>query len=187
MRNYLRKLYFSCIAILLAFLPHTIFASPYYGAQFSYAAMAKEPEFLRGYQVLVNYDPQTLQWRKFNLYFDAGYSRLWVTNPAQHSALNIYSISPVIRYEFKKRGPFVPYLELSIGFSWLSNTRFDDRNFGIHFAFQDRFGFGAYVGSKQQLSLGIHVVHYSNAHLSAYNSGITIPLMLDIGYRFSLC
>jgi lipid A 3-O-deacylase len=67
----------------------------------------------------------------------------------------------------------------------LNHTRLDDRNLGIHFAFQDRFGIGAFLGASDNISLGVHAVHYSNAHLSIHNSGITIPLVLDIGYRFS--
>ncbi|HSW71104.1 MAG TPA: acyloxyacyl hydrolase, partial [Gammaproteobacteria bacterium] len=76
-----------------------------------------------------------------------------------------------------------PYIELSIGAAYLSNTRFAGRNLGIHFSFQDRAGVGITFGSKQQFSLGAHVVHYSNGSLSAHNSGITIPLMVDLSYK----
>ena len=170
---------------LLILLPRLGFALPYYGATFSYAAIAKEPEHLHGYQFLLNYDPQCFKWRQFNMYFDAGVSHLWITNRPYYTALNIYTLSPVIRYTFKERGPLSPYLELSIGLAYLNHTHLDDRNFGMHPAFQDRAGIGFTVGTKQQFSLGIHVVHYSNAHLSARNSGITIPMEVDIGYRFS--
>ena len=173
------------IVFIITLFSNIAFASPYYGATFSYAEIAKEPEFLHGYQFLLNYDPQRFQWRQFNLYFDAGISHFWITNRPYYTALNIYSLAPIIRYAFKKRGPISPYLEISLGLAYLNHTRLDDRNFGIHFAFQDRLGLGFYVGSTQQLSLGVHIVHYSNAHLANYNSGISIPLMIDIGYRFS--
>ena len=172
--------------IIICLISSTAFASPYYGATFSHVQVATEPEFMHGYQFLLNYDPQRFQWRKFNLYFDAGVSHLWITNRPYYTSLNIYSLAPVIRYEFKKRGPFSPYLELSIGLAYLNHTRLDDRNFGIHFAFQDRFGAGFYVGTKQQFSLGVHVAHYSNAHLASWNNGISIPVMIDVGYRFSI-
>ena len=90
----------------------------------------------------------------------------------------------MIRYTFKRHGPALPYLELSIGLAYLNHTRFDDRNLGMHFSFQDRMGVGAFLGKSEQLSIGVHAVHYSNAHLASNNSGITIPLTLDIGYRF---
>ena len=98
--------------------------------------------------------------------------------------VNIYSFAPVIRYTFRRHGPILPYLELSLGIAYLNHTRLDDRNLGIHFSFQDRMGLGILIGATEQLSAGIHAVHYSNAHLSEHNSGITVPLVLDIGYRF---
>lgn len=159
-------------------------APPYYGANLSYAAHASEPENLHGYQLMLNYDPQRFKWRQFNVYFDGGYSHFWGAN-SPYSNINIYSIAPVIRYTFKKRGPILPYLELSIGLSYLNHTRLDDRNLGIHFAFQDRMGIGALLGTSEKVSVGVHTVHYSNAHLANHNSGITIPLVLDLGYRFN--
>lgn len=157
---------------------------PYYGINFSYVLLNQEPSSLRGYQLMLNYDPQRFTWRKFNIYFDAGFSHFWVTDTPYYTTVNIYSIAPVVRYTFKKRGPLSPYFEVSIGLAYLNHTRFEDRNMGIHFSFQDRIGIGAYVGTTKQLSLGVQAIHYSNARIASHNSGITIPLMLDIGYRF---
>jgi len=185
MRENMERFKLVIIAFALACLPRLGLASPYYGGTFSFVQVAKEPPSLHGYQFLLSYDPQCFQWRQFNLYFDGGISHLWITNRPYYTALNIYSLSPVVRYTFKKRGPISPYLELSIGLAYLNHTHLDDRNFGMHPAFQDRIGIGFYLGSKQQFSLGIHTMHVSNAHLSYYNSGITIPMEIDIGYRYS--
>lgn len=169
----------------LAFItPSLSFAQPYYGFNLSLPLVDKEPPQLRGFQTMLNYDPQSIQWRKFNVYFDGGFTHFSQNSTPYHSSINIYSIAPVIRYSFRQHGPVSPYLELSIGLSYLNETRFQDRNLGIHFAFQDRMGIGALLGYSNQFSLGMHAVHYSNAHLSAHNSGITVPLELDIGYRF---
>lgn len=165
-------------------IPTLSVAAPYYGATFSYPVVAKEPPSLRGYQLMLNYDPQRFQWRKFNVYFDGGFSH-FSANSRHFSSLNIYSIAPVVRYTFRRRGFILPYLELSIGLAYLNATRFEKRNLGIHFAFQDRLGIGAFVGQAAHFSIGFHAVHYSNAHLSSHNSGVTIPVVLDIGYRFS--
>jgi|SRR5579885_1914604 hypothetical protein len=173
------------IAAILLLLPGLGLAVPYYGGKISYAAVAKEPPYLHGYQLMLDYDPQRFQWRQFNVYFDGGFSHFWINNTPYYTTVNIYSIAPVVRYTFKKRGPVYPFLEFSIGLSYLNHTHLDDRNLGIHFAFQDRMGIGAFMGTAQQISLGIHAVHYSNAHLSSHNSGITVPLVVDIGYRFS--
>lgn len=174
----------SLFILLVLLLPRLCIAAPYYGATLSYAAITKEPPSLHGYQLMLNYDPQRFKWRQFNVYFDGGFSHFWITSTPYYTNLNIYSVAPVIRYTFKRRGPLLPYLELSIGLSYLNHTRLDNRNLGIHFAFQDRMGIGAFLGASDQVSIGLHAVHYSNAHLSEHNSGITVPLVLDIGYRF---
>lgn len=166
-------------------LPNLTYAAPYYGATFSYAASAHEPPELHGYQLMLDYDPDRFKWRKFNVYFDGGFSHFWVNNTPYYTTVNIYSVAPVVRYTFKKRGPVLPYLELSIGLAYLNHTRIENRNLGIHFSFQDRMGIGALLGASEKVSVGVHAVHYSNAHLSSKNSGITIPLVLDVGYRFS--
>src|SRR5260221_6987477 len=107
---------------ICALLPHFTFAAPYYGATISYALIAKEPPNLKAWQFMLNYDPQRFKWRQFNVYFDGGFSHLWDTKTPYYTTLNIYSIAPVIRYSFKKRGPFQPFLELSIGLSYLNHT-----------------------------------------------------------------
>jgi hypothetical protein len=174
---------FLVLVFALMMLAKASFAVPYYGASFSYAAHSSEPQNLHGYQFMLNYDPQRFKWRKFNIYFDGGFSHFSV-NKSYNSTVNIYSIAPVIRYTFKRRGDVLPYLELSIGLAYLNHTRIENRNLGIHFSFQDRMGIGALLGTSEKFSVGVHAVHYSNAHLSSKNSGITIPLVLDVGYRF---
>lgn len=176
------KLIFSALILLL---PSLSTANPYYGATASYVAAAKDPTYLHGNQFTLLYDPQRFQWRQFNIYFDGSFSHFWITNQSRYRSLNIYSLSPVIRYIFKKRGIISPFIEFGIGPSYLTRTRLDDRNFGMHYAFQDKMGIGFFVGTKQQFSLGIHAAHYSNAHFAKVNSGITIPLIIDFGYRFS--
>jgi hypothetical protein len=179
----MERLTFIWIALLLLLLPTLSAAAPYYGATISIPTIAKEPSNVHGYQLMLDYDPQRFKWRHFNVYFDGGFSHL-STNTSYNSTLNIYSVAPVVRYTFHRRGPVLPYLELSIGLSYLNHTRLENRNLGIHFAFQDRMGIGALFGQSEKLSLGVHAVHYSNAHLSSHNSGITVPLVLDVGYRF---
>lgn len=159
-------------------------AKPYFGATASVPVITKEPSSLHGYQFMIDYDPDRFKWRQFNLYFDGGFSHFSTNGTPYYSTINIYSVAPVVRYTFKRRGPVLPFLELSIGLSYLNQTRFEDRNLGIHFAFQDRMGIGALFGHSEHVSLGLHAVHYSNAHLSNHNSGLTIPLVLDVGYRF---
>ncbi len=172
------------LLIIILYYSSSSFAAPYYGANFSYAAVTKEPPSLNGYQIMLTYDPQSIQWREINLYFDGGFTHLWITNQPYYTAVSIYSIAPVARFTLYQRGFVSTYLDLSIGASYLNHTHLDSRNLGIHYAFQDRIGLGLLIGQKQQVTIGFHAIHYSNARLSQHNSGITVPLMLDIGYRF---
>jgi len=172
-------------ALFILLVPGLSFATdgvPSFGINASYAAISSEPSDLHGYQLMLNYDPQRFKWRQFNIYFDGGFSHFY-TNPP-NSTINIYSAAPVIRYTFKKHGLVHPYLELSIGLAYMNQTHIYTRNLGMHFAFQDRMGVGTLLGQKEQWSMGVHAVHYSNAHLAHNNSGLTVPLVLDVGYRF---
>jgi hypothetical protein len=169
--------------VLALLCPHA-FAKPYYGGTVSIPLLTKEPQSLRGGQFMLVYDPNRFKWNQFDLYFDAGYSNFSASGTPIYTNVSIYSIAPILRYTFKEHRATHPYLELSFGLSYLNHTRLENRNLGIHFAFQDRAGFGLLLGNQHQFVVGMHIVHYSNAHLSSHNSGITIPLMLDIGYRF---
>jgi hypothetical protein len=164
--------------------PCLCFATPQFGVTGSYVVLPKDPTSLRGYQLMFSYDPAKFQWRTFNIYFDAGVSYFRVTNDTPYPDMTIFSAAPVIRYTFIPRGPVKPYLDISIGVGYLSNTKFDDRNLGMRFTFQDRLGIGILFGKCDQFSLGFHGVHYSNAGLAPNNSGITIPIVVDFGYRF---
>lgn len=173
----------TCFFLLIfLFFSKTIFAWNE-GIFVSIPAISKDPEGLHGYNLGVWYNPETLTWRQFNLYFDLLGARYWV-NSGPYSNAYIVAASPVVRYNFKPPVNIHPYLELSIGFAYISQTRFANSNMGMHFQFQDRAGVGLLFGAKQQISLGIHAVHYSNASLSSHNSGITIPLLIDLGYQF---
>ena len=169
----------------LMLFPNLLYATPYYGAQASYIVVPKEPSNIHGYQLMLNYDPGNLHWNKVSLYFDGGFSHFWVTNTPYYRTINIYSVAPVMRYHFQGTPYFEPFLELSVGLSYLNHTHLDSRNLGIHFAFQDRLGIGAFLGADQHVTAGVHAVHYSNAHLSSRNSGLTALVVFDLGYRFS--
>jgi hypothetical protein len=172
------------ILLIVFFIPTLCPAAPYYGINFTYALLSHTPEPLYGYQVMLNYAPPRFIWKQLSLYFDGGFSHFRATHAERNSIINIYSAAPVFRYTAKPGGFITPYLEASIGLAYLNRTRIEKRNLGIHFSFQDRLGMGAFIGKSEKFSVGVHAVHYSNAHFSSHNSGITIPFLLDVGYRF---
>lgn len=172
-------------SLLMLLFPSLVHATPYYGAQFSSILIAKEPEDMRGYQLMLNYDPGNLSWQPFSLYFDAGFSHFWINNQPHHRMINIYSAAPVLRYHLPCAHYLSPYIDFSIGLAYLNRTHLDNRNLGIHFSFQDRIQLGALFGPQERFSIGLSAIHYSNAHLSSHNSGLTALLVFDIGYRIS--
>lgn len=181
--NRIQILLFGLVSFILQTLPASAIAWSE-GFTVSLPVITKDPENLHGFNGSIWYDPETLVWRQFHLYFDVVGAHYWVSGPSNpYHDINILAVSPVVRYLFKEHLKVIPYFELSIGASYLSNTRFANRNLGMHFAFQDRGGIGITFGSRQQYALGAHIVHYSNASLSSHNSGITIPLMIDLSYK----
>lgn len=172
----------SLIAIFFL-LPSLSSAASPFGASASYVLSSREISSLNGLQFMINYHPELFVWCQWSLYFDGGFSHFWVTNTPHHSTLNIYSVAPVLRYTMPEYLPVCPYIEASIGLAYLNHTRLDNRNLGIHFAFQDRLGVGVRFGETKQLSVGFHIAHYSNAHFSGHNSGFTLPAVFDVGIR----
>jgi Lipid A 3-O-deacylase (PagL) len=165
-----------------------VFSADFYGMQLSIpvSKATTSPMLLRGYQIMLNYAPDRWIWHDVSVYIDGGFTHFWMDKDGPNHSINIYSIAPVVRYSYNTGGSLTPFLEFSIGASYLNKLKLDKRPQGIHFAFQDRFGFGALLGNtQQQFSIGIHAVHYSNAHMCEQNSGITVPLVIDFGYRFS--
>lgn len=172
------------IVAMTTLLPHLCEAFSFLGANLSVPLITKVPSDLHGYQLMFFYVPENLKLGKVNLYFDGGFSQFWTSRATQNTTLTIFSIAPVVRYTFEKRSKLTPYIEASIGAAYLNHTHFEKRNLGMHVTFQDRAGIGATFGSAEQFSVGLHAVHYSNGTLCGHNSGITIPVMLDVGYRF---
>jgi hypothetical protein len=167
-----------------------IFSSTTYadGVQFGVILPAviigKDPSGLHGYHALAWYQPSSFNWPKVDVYFTAGYGHWWAHGAKQYRSLNIYAIAPVVRYYFTKTTFIDPYAEASIGLSYLTRTHFDDRNLGLHFAFQDELGVGAVLGREKRLNIGLSALHYSNGSMASMNAGITMPVMLNVGYKF---
>lgn len=173
-----------CFLVLLL-LPFISVAGRF-GVSGTYVIFGKEPLHLKGYQLVLDYDPECLCLGPFEVLFDGGFSHFWNRNKPCYRIVNAYSVAPILRYEFVNHPCNVqPYLDFSIGLTYLNHTHIEKRKLGIHFAFQDRIGLGFLFGSAKKLSVAIQAMHYSNAHLSCHNSGITAPVVLDIGYWFN--
>lgn len=174
----------ACFIGLLIFSTINYAAGVQFGVTLPAVIIGKDPSGLHGYHAVAWYQPESLIWPKFDVYFAAGYGHWWAHGAKQYRSLNIYAVAPVLRYYFTKTRLIDPYFEASIGLSYLTRTHFDDRNLGMHFAFQDELGVGALVGKEKRLNIGLSALHYSNGSMASMNAGITMPLMLNVGYKF---
>ncbi|HSW94022.1 MAG TPA: acyloxyacyl hydrolase [Gammaproteobacteria bacterium] len=158
---------------------------PHAGVSISAPLVTKDPEYLHGWRAAVWYQPESLIWTRAHLYFDASFGHWWVSNNTPNQSLSIYSVSPVFRLYFMQNHAFSPFLNASVGLAWMTRTRIDHQNLGMHFAFQDQLGIGATFGSRHNLSISLSALHYSNGSFCKNNAGITIPIMLNAEYGFA--
>jgi hypothetical protein len=168
----------------VSILSSTVYATSPYGVNFSYVLVNKDPNHLHAYRASFLYEPPSWVWEHVHIFFDAGYGHWWVDNVSAYSNLNIYSIAPVLRYYFVNSDLFSPFFDISIGPAYLTKTHIADRNLGMHFAFQDQVGLGASFGRGKHFTASLTALHYSNGSMSAMNAGITVPIMLNLSYRF---
>ncbi len=155
-----------------------------YGASISIPLTSKDPPRLTGLRASIWYQPPSFVWDRLSLHFDASLADWFVTRSVPNRNITIIAIAPVLRMYFKKTSCVSPYMELSVGPSYMSRTYIDRRNLGMHFAFQDILGVGATLGKEQRLSMSLSAIHYSNGSICSHNSGITIPLLLNVAYKF---
>jgi lipid A 3-O-deacylase len=170
------------ISLLIAFISLNARASDF-GITGAFPVISKDPHSLHGYQAQLIYYPKSLTWNQTSISFNAGVSHWWVKDPHHHS-LNILALAPSLRYYFFSQPNWSPFIDLSIGLAYLTRSRLDDRNLGMHFAFQDEVGIGAALGVDKQLFIKLSAIHYSNGSLCNMNAGITVPVFLTVGYRF---
>lgn len=76
-----------------------------------------------------------------------------------------------------------PFIALSIGPSYISDSDFVERNLGGHFIFNDRAAVGARFGRRLQHTLSLQFTHYSNAGIYTHNRGYN-TLSMSYAYAF---
>jgi hypothetical protein len=174
-----------CFALTIFFLASTTaHARDEFGLTFPIVLYSIDPENVHDYRAVVSWQPQKLDWDRFKLYFAANAGHWWSTSAQHNTTINIYAIAPVFRFYIHKSDLFSPYLEASVGPAYMNHTRFAKRNLGIHYTFQDEITLGALFGREKGVIIALSALHYSNGRLSSHNSGITLPVMLNLGYQF---
>ena len=160
------------------------FAAPRYGISYSHTLIGTVPEHLQGYKTSIWYQPPALAWEHLHILFDLSYGHWWVNHSMINRSLSTYALAPVFRYYFVTNNYFSPFIDASIGLTYMTRSRLGDRNLGMYFSFQDQLGLGVSFGTKQQFSVSLSAIHYSNGCICGRNSGFTAPLMLNAEYGF---
>jgi len=85
---------------------------------------------------------------------------------------NVWGVLASFGLELRYLGEsFRPYVSLNVGPSLINEKRFVERDLGGHFLFNTRAMAGFRFGQDFRHNLGLHVTHYSNAHLYDQNDG----------------
>ena len=179
----LNRIALATVSLLISATP--AFASTmHYGVFAPIPLISKDPPSVHSYRGGFWFQPDSCRWGNVNVYFAGNVGYWWTHSPGTQN-ITIYAFAPVLRYYFTQTAHFSPYLEASVGPAYMNRTRFGNRNLGIHYTFQDEIGVGALYGKETGFYTTLSALHYSNARFSAHNSGITVPLLITLGYKFN--
>lgn len=175
----------ACIVCGFFIFSSNTFADGHFGVTIPSVIISKDPEQTHAYRAIVWYQPEKFAWGRFNIRFAATAGHWWTNETNYYHTINIYAVAPVFRLYMFNKPHFSPYFEASVGPAYMNKTHFADQKLGIHFTFQDEVTIGALLGQDHGFFAAISALHYSNCSLSVHNSGITVPLILNLGYQFA--
>lgn len=99
----------------------------------------------------------------------------WDFDDGPNDDLQVISAAPVFIYDFNERSNGLQaYIDYSIGFAYVSETKIDNDDLGMHFQFDNRIGLGVRFGPDQRHDLSISYRHISNAGLDSDNDGYDV-------------
>ena len=101
--------------------------------------------------------------------------------------LHAFTSGPLLRWQRWEPYQFariMPYVELGVGLSWLTQREIQGRVLSLHFQFEDKGGIGIRFGKKQQYDFAIRAYHYSNCSIKRPNSGVNMA-MASFGFWYS--
>lgn len=112
-----------------------------------------------------------------------GYSYVF-TDESQNEDVHMISVLPAVRYNLKERASFSPFLEVTIGPSYMSDKQLGTREQGSHFIFNDFFTIGVRWGKALEWEFRYSWRHISNGNLVKPNPGWDIPFSFYLSKRF---
>ena len=129
------------------------------------------------------------KWLQTEHWFLSGYweggVNFWDSNPGTtgNDSLVDVSVMPVLRWQRAADNGFAPFLELGVGAHGFTETKIENKDFDIAFAFGSHIGGGIRLGDQGRYEFLYRFQHLSNASLGDRNPGINFHLF-QFGYRF---
>lgn len=147
------------------------------------------------YRISLSWDFGTI-WRRDQTW---GLHAMWETSyaiwdgpnhpdlgPEPITDLQAATTGPMLRWQSKDPTTWlkiIPYAELGVGLSWLSETEIEGRRLSLHFQFEDKIGVGLRFGQQHEYDFSVRAYHYSNASIKRPNSGVNL-VMASFGVWF---
>lgn len=129
---------------------------------------------------------QWLQTGSWSLggYWEAGVD-FWDSDPGRtgNDSLVDLHITPVFRWQRDPAAGFAPFLELGVGPHGHTESKIENKDFDIGFAFGSHIGGGVRLGEQGRYEFLYRFQHLSNASIGDKNPGINFHLF-QVGYRF---
>jgi hypothetical protein len=148
-----------------------------------------QPQYasLQMYRLALGYFPE--HWTYHSFYLGGELSGVSIqtdkATTTNATSSTIVALAPILRFNMLQDHFVNPFLELTVGPAYISETQFGNRNLAqIHFTFQDAIGIGAKINTTYPIVLGIRWMHYSNGSISQPNPGLTLPIVGYVGVDF---
>ena len=117
-------------------------------------------------------------------YWEAGVN-FWDSNPGltgSDSLVDLH-VTPVFRWQREVDSGFAPFVEFGVGPHGMTDTKIENKDFDIGFAFGSHLGAGVRLGDKGRFEFLYRFQHLSNASIGDKNPGINFHLF-QLGYHF---
>ncbi len=92
-------------------------------------------------------------------------------------------VAPMLRYQRDPKCGLAPFIEVGVGAYGLTDSKIQNKNFSLDFAFGDSIGGGVRFGDEGRFELLYRFQHLSNAGLGDRNPGINFHV-IELGFHF---
>jgi hypothetical protein len=139
---------------------------------------------LRMYELGARFDLPFKPIKRSITYLQFGFAG-WSSMQNSNDRLTVISIAPLLRYKIQVyNAMFQPYIDLSLGFAYLSRKDFGGYSLSSAIRMQDSIALGVMFGENKQYDLGIGYTYYNRVGFVNGDKEINAVPRLILGYSF---